>query len=520
MSEGLERRSFLKGGLALATALAAGCGSSSGFVSNPPAIDIPSIPPAQLVQPPVLRSSAGNLTTDFNVSYVTGPIPTPLGSRNSKLRTWNGFVGGPTLRVRPGDRLVVNLTNTLPVNTDPIPPDHNTPHHFNTLNLHTHGLHVSPGQDNVLLDLMPGEKFTYAYDIPADHPCGTFWYHAHKHGCTAMHLLSGMAGLLIVEGEVDNDPLVGLATDLDCVISEINLGGIGNETDPNTIYEVPDYVKPSPFASADSYFLVNGQYQPTLTVNPGRTFRLRVLNASARNTMPLSIPGAKLNLISLDGITLPATREVDTVRLAPANRADIIVRFDQAGSFQLKKLAFTGGGGNPTPEAVLMNFTVSGADQGMPLPTTLTTPKSLPDITAAEVTESRTLTYAVSPTGGPLVGGVAAANFTMDGARFSPTVINQTINLNSVIEWTLVNTSGAWHSHHIHINPFQVIATSDGMLNGNPLTQPVWADTVNVPPMGSVTMRQRYPDFPGLFVQHCHVLVHEDIGMMQLVNVV
>ena len=65
-----------------------------------------------------------------------------------------------------------------------------------------------------------------------------------------------------------------------------------------------------------------------------------------------------------------------------------------------------------------------------------------------------------------------------------------------------------------------MIETSDGMLNGMPLVDPTWVDTVAIPPQGWVKVRQRFPDFPGLFVQHCHVLVHEDIGMMQLVNVV
>ena len=123
----------------------------------------------------------------------------------------------------------------------------------------------------------------------------------------------------------------------------------------------------------------------------------------------------------------------------------------------------------------------------------------------------------------------------MDGKLFDPNRIDQNINLGSVIEWTLFNTSSKAHPHHIHIHPFQVVATSDGMLNGQPLLGPTWADTVIVPPAdgpafppdpdpvppstpGWVRLRQRYPDFPGLYVIHCHILVHEDIGMMQIVS--
>ncbi len=509
------RRNFILGGLAAlgSAAISTGCGSSNNGTAD--------IPPATLVQPPVLRSSNGELSTAFDINYISGNMTTPVGIRSVRLRTWDGYIGGPTLRVKPGDRLSVTITNNLPPNTDSIPPDVNTPHHFNSINLHTHGLHVSPGQDYVLLDIMPGESYTYVYDIPADHPAGTFWYHAHKHGSTAMHLFSGMAGLLIVEGEVDNDPEVAAATDLDFVIQEINLGGLGDEPPIKSLYEVPDYITPSPFARADSFFLVNGVYQPRLTIAPGRTVRLRVLNASSRNTMPISVPGAQLNLISLDGITLANTKPVDTVRLAPANRADIILRLDTPGQFEINKASFQNGGGSPTPEATLAYIDVVGTEQNMSLPTALTTPAQLPPIQAGEVTETRTLTYAVANDGsGPMIGGMAAANFTIDGVRFDPTVINQIINLNSVIEWTLFNTSDAWHSHHIHINPFQVVAISTGEIQGFPLTEPVWLDTVDIPPQGSVTLRQRFPDFAGLFVLHCHILTHEDIGMMQLVNVV
>lgn len=156
----------------------------------------------------------------------------------------------------------------------------------------------------------------------------------------------------------------------------------------------------------------------------------------------------------------------------------------------------------------------------------MTTPAQLPTIQDFEVTERRDTTYAVEFTNGPVIGGMVASNFTIDGVRFDPMVINHTMNLDSVIEWTLINTSNVWHPHHIHINPFQVVAVSspdpeiNGTLNGLPLTRPVWLDTVNIPPMGSVTLRQRYPDFTGVFVQHCHILIHEDIGMMQLMQVV
>ena len=339
----VNRRNFIKGGMAAAAICLTGCGDSDNpFVVTPNG----GVPGPNFLQPPVLQSANGSLSTTFDVRYVNTTLRTPVGSRNCSLRTWNGFVGGPTLRVRPGDRLTVQVNNQLPANTDPVPPDHNTPHHFNTINLHTHGLHVSPSQDDVLTPIPPGTSKTYVYDIPANHPCGTFWYHAHKHGSTAMHLMSGMAGLIIVEGEVDNDPGVAEAAQLDFVIQEINLKGLSDlNADPSATYEVPDYTTKSPFAAGDSFFIVNGAFFPELTVNPGRTIRLRILNGSTRNTMPISVPGAQLTVISLDGITLPQPLTLDTIRLAPANRADVVLRFDEPGTFTVRKEEFKNGGG-------------------------------------------------------------------------------------------------------------------------------------------------------------------------------
>jgi L-ascorbate oxidase len=116
-----------------------------------------------------------------------------------------GRVIGPNIRVRPGDTVRMTLHNELPKD-DPScqagADTHDTPGCFNNTNLHSHGLWVSPtgNSDNVLLDIKPGQSFPYEYNIPLDHPAGTFWYHPHRHGSTAIQVSSGMAGALIIEG--------------------------------------------------------------------------------------------------------------------------------------------------------------------------------------------------------------------------------------------------------------------------------------------------------------------------------
>lgn len=562
-STALSRRELLRktGLLGAGLLAAAGCGStvenyvftnsqpgptpttSPTITPSPTVSPTPLIPKVEFFQPPVLRSENGYLSVPFRFEYATNPVGTPNGIRNFRARTINGTLTPPTIHLKRGDRLEIPIQNSLPANTDPIPPDENTPHHFNTVNIHTHGLHISPAQDNVLLLIEPGRSYTYQYDIEPNHPQGSYWYHPHKHGATAMHLFSGMTGMLIIDGGLDEVPEIAAAADLVFNINELQLKDFSAEpgavADP---YEVPDYTSTGPFAPGDSVWVVNGQHQPTMKVRPGQLVRLRILNSSARSATPLKIDGpaaVNWNIVAFDGLTIPEMRTVPEFMLFPANRADVLVRFDTPGSYTIEK-AVSPGVGRPQPALTLAKVEVAGDPFPQALPSgPLPVPQSLvANIAESELTEAtpRTLLYEVASGTGPVIGGRNASNFTVNGVRFSSSTINQIIPLGSVLEWSLVNTSGVHHPHHIHIQDFQVIATSDGMLNGlvftppnssdptAPITnffpQPVWLDTVAIPPNGWVRLRQRFLDFPGLFVFHCHILPHEDIGMMQLVNVV
>ena len=152
---------------------------------------------------------------ELDIVYTDGFIYNPATGKNDKvrLRSYNGtdvdpttpYVS-PTIEVKPGDTVRITLRNQLPA--DPgCGPDHkdmNKPHCFNGTNLHTHGLWVNPegNGDNVLLSINPGVSFPYEHNIPSDHPAGTFWYHTHRHGSTALQVSSGMAGALIVRGDM------------------------------------------------------------------------------------------------------------------------------------------------------------------------------------------------------------------------------------------------------------------------------------------------------------------------------
>jgi FtsP/CotA-like multicopper oxidase with cupredoxin domain len=147
----------------------------------------------------------------------------------------------------------------------------------------------------------------------------------------------------------------------------------------------------------------------------------------------------------------------------------------------------------------------------MSLPTALPAPPHAP-IRDDELTGRRQLTFgATAPASGD---DFHEFGFLVDGRQFHPERVDQRIRLGAVEEWTIANLHDADHPYHIHTNPFLVTH-----VNGEVLAEPIWRDTVNVTRLGSVTERSRFEDFTGRFVLHCHILNHEDLGMMQLVEV-
>jgi FtsP/CotA-like multicopper oxidase with cupredoxin domain/peroxiredoxin len=186
-------------------------------------------------RPALLKTNGrGVLVNEANQPLGEGEEPVRLadpGVIKARLRSYEQMPVGPTLRVKPGEILRVKLKNQLPPeNPNNHPADINTPHGFNQTNLHTHGLHVSPvgNGDNVLLKVDPNEEFISEIPVPEDHIPGTFWYHAHLHGSTAVQVSSGMAGALIVDaaeddaGALDNVPGIDTAEERICLFQQIS----------------------------------------------------------------------------------------------------------------------------------------------------------------------------------------------------------------------------------------------------------------------------------------------------------
>ncbi|MCA9877683.1 MAG: multicopper oxidase domain-containing protein [Thermomicrobiales bacterium] len=459
-----------------------------------------SFTPGELVEPEVWRAQAGVLTGELRLDYAFHDV----GGYSLHLRGYNGAIPGPTLRVQPGDRLELTLANALPPNPDPTPQNHNLPHHFNTTNLHTHGLHVSPQgeSDNVFRAMEPGGAYRVVVDIPADHPGGTFWYHPHHHGAVDAQLTSGCFGALIVTGEFDDVSEIAAAQERLLLLSEVLFDHLGQIEHYDTLW--PEAVP--------RFLAVNGQREPILRMRPGEVQRWRVVQAAHEDNFRLGLAGHQLHVIARDGLSLAAVEPAPDIVLAPGQRVDFLVQAGDPGAYQLA--ALPNDQGYPSPEGPFATLIVAGDPLPMALPLRLPAPP-LATIADAELTGRRTLTFSEWAPESPASAGYQEFAFLVDGRQFDPLRVDQTVALNAVEEWTIINDDVSDHVFHIHTNPFQLT-----QINGEPLADPVWLDTAVVPREGSITFRTRFLDFTGKLVLHCHMMNHEELGMMQIVEIV
>jgi suppressor of ftsI len=479
---------------AVVTASLAGpppCEACVGFVTGEPLRD-----------PPVMASEGGVL--DVMMTPRTRTVD--IGGRKVSSQTYATKFAAPTWVVNPGDDLNVLLRNRLPRGYLPETQDLNAfvqPKGAIT-NLHVHGLHVSPNspEDNVFLTIRPGQNYQYRYQLPANHPSGVFWYHPHHHKYVDMQTFAGQAGTIIVRGGLDDLP------------------GIGDLRDRVMVFQNTEVRGSSTAASQarppkDRLIIINGQLQPRIDIRPGESQRWRLVNASTERFLKINPVGGEYFLLARDGVTLQHPQRMSTIFLAPGQRFEVLVRAGQArGDFKLVQQYFQQ---RPTPfgiqpEVQVATLRVSGAAQSpRPVPSFLGRADDLRGDDVA-IAARRRVVFTQNP---------AKAQFFVNGKLFAhdkggaPTPMFSP-KLNTVEEWLLVNDSPEWHNFHIHVDPYQVVAR-----NGKPVTgQPEWADSLAMPPHSRITIRQRFADFTGRFVFHCHVLVHEDKGMMAEVRVV
>lgn len=443
---------------------------------------LPPSPPARSR----IISQSGEFATDLTVAEAWQP----LAGRQARLLSYNGQVPGPLLEMNAGDRVQLRLHNRLSQPT----------------NLHFHGLHIPPtGQaDNVFRVAAPGETLDYAFDLPPGHPGGLFWYHPHYHGTVAEQVFGGLAGPLIVRGAIDQVPEIQAAEEAVLVLQDFDLDRRGDRREPMPMFRR--------WGREGDLITVNGDRPPQLPLPQNGLLRLRLLNASASRIYRLRLQNHPWHLIGLDGGSLPAPAEIDELILAPGERADLLVAgqrdpaayhlvslpYDRGIADMMHGMGHHGQRGdrdNTAPQP-LATLTYTEASTPAPLPTEL-----IPVVTPGEPIRRREFI---------LDHGIHQGQFFLiNGRGFDHQRIDTRVQLGTVEDWHILNKAGMDHPFHLHTNGFQVLRR-----DGQPVADPVWKDTVNIPAYGSVDLRVAFADFPGVTVYHCHILDHEDQGMM------
>lgn len=641
-----KRGRVLAAGAALATLIIvapAGADDADPRVfSNPPSI----LMGTDLADESLLAPGRGvpidnEVSLDLFVRFVDSSLYNPGTNSRDPVRL-RGYQGtgidpdapyvAPIIEVTPGQTVRVTLHNQLPQDDTCTEAAHdvNTPHCFEGTNLHTHGFWVNPSGngDNVLISINPGVSFQYEYMLPPDHPAGTFWYHPHRHGSTALQVSSGMVGALIVRG--DRAPSLEENGDLDVLLTpsldqpfqerilvlqqiayacrdadgkiKVDAKGfwICDDGDVGTI-EGYDQFGPGSWPTSGRYTSVNGLVLPTFSgALQGNVERWRVIHAGVRDTINLEfrkraggaadIKGLaaadaekyindnctgeplEYHLAAADGLTMANAAKTTNAVLQPGYRWDALVVFPEDGDYCVIDAAAPAGGSvdQNAPSRQLMGFV--SVDPGQPvadITTHLTDQliraahRTMPsDVKGAVISDLKdglrldrfephaTLLDMSADEFGTqeLVFNIDVSQtpplFEVDGKPYDPSRMDRVLQLGGYDEWTLTSDFVS-HPFHIHVNPFQVVEILDP--SGKDVSAPgsvddaggvdpqyaglkgVWKDTLWVknnaasgdPKTGKYTIKVRthYRRYIGDFVLHCHILDHEDQGMMQNVSI-
>jgi suppressor of ftsI len=420
------------------------------------------------------------------------------------MLTFNGMFPGPQLRLKPGDRLLLNLRNRT----------------GQPINLHYHGLHVSPTglQDNVFRTVADGTDAAYDVHIPDDHPGGLFWYHPHLHGVVGPQVYAGLAGALVIEGGIAARPDVAPLRKRTLVLSSVGINGIGTAT-PTAI--------PYPAPAAQQVHLVNGYLQPNLDMAPGETQFWQLVNIATSAYYALQVPGAQVQVVEEDGAPVWRTTRPDYVLLPPGKRFGLLVTAPrQETTVALTTKGYTSSAVGQWPALVLAPVTVAGAKRtSVELPEVLGEPEAY---LTEPVAKRRIITLGGNTTLTPPV-------WNLNGVEYQNITPNDviTVRRGTVEEWVIANSmtpavgvAPEAHPFHIHVNDFTIVErgtwdpVAQRITSTIKVNAPASADTVNVDPGHYIKFRTKFADFTGRTVFHCHILFHEDHGMMGVLDIV
>ncbi len=498
----IRRRALAARAAFVLLALLPACSSSAGSIAPTPVS-----PPqaADLANPPEVVSDHGvaRLTLSATIDPSTG----------GPALQYDGAFVPPTIRVAAGDTIDLTYVNNLP-------PSSREP--FNITNIHFHGLTTSPNppaDDSIDIYAMPGQTLHYRVPIGKTQPPGLFWYHSHAHMESNWQVYNGMSGAIVVTGTSYFARETADLPERVIVLRNVLAHPKYAATFPRA--RKPGNVCSRPFDVSGEHTTINGQpVGGRIVMPPGHQQLWRVVNASASGYYDLSVDGASLHVVAVDGVPLNAypgghERQVRDIVLPPAGRAEFIVDGAAVGAAFRTSCTDTGATGDPNPAQVLGTIAAGSED----LPTVPPPGATPPPFGTYELTignrfaHQRTLFFSENRT---------KTAFYLNGQQYSPSAAPMfTARVGTVERWTLQNFTQEVHAFHLHQVHF-IVQDIDGV------HQPqAWWDTLNLPPayrngrpgVAHVLVDFRDPIVRGTFLFHCHILQHEDLGMMAKIAV-
>lgn len=454
-----------------------------------------------LVIPPALTGPVFNLNVQTGSQNFYSPNPTPTYGINGPFMS-------PTIIVNKGDVVTLNVINNLPVATT----------------MHWHGLHVAPVNDGGPHQSI-GAGTTWSPSFEILNNAGSFWYHPHGEGKTELHVGKGLAGMFIIHDPeelalglpgtygVDDFPIIVQSKSFD-VLNQISLA---------------DHM--------DTAIFVNGTPEAYLDI-PAQVVRLRLLNGSSMRSFYFGFSnGMTFQQIATEGGIKAAPLTLSRILLAPGERSEILVDLSGMNGQSFDMMSYSsemplGVFGSPFVGVVgqdtLMGYSensLNGADfpllQFNVIAQTATPVTTIPStlipylpFNPADVDVNRTIvldTLRALPIDIP---NLASGPFGLNERRFHMDSINNHVQLNSTEIWTLVNNTHIAHPFHIHDILFNVIEKGG---DPTPPEEQGWKDVVLVMPHDSVKFITKFTTFTDEMVPymyHCHLLHHEDDGMM------
>jgi len=423
----------------------------------------------------------------------------------------------PVIRAWPGEDIRLTYSNEMSAHSQEHCIDGPC---MNMTNLHFHGLHVSPNapQDDVLTMMaMPGQSLHYVVNIPLDQPPGLYWYHTHPHGESYQQSLDGMSGAIVIDGMDRYVPEIRHMRERILILRD----RIIEKNDPTSsevlgLMQVPAKGCGVVTEAPERVFTVNGVLQPQIAIAPGERQFWRIVNASPDLYADLKVDGEQLEVVARDGMPLAfhdpkrRTELVDHILVPPAGRVEAIVTGPRSAVHaSLRTLCFdTGPDGDPNPAMTIADIT----DHASPAPSKMNV--SANGVQPVYKPLSSTLVSSIEESSPDFVVTFTEdkGGFYINGKKFGMTDPPMTtVVTGSYRHWRVVNSTQEVHPFHIHQVHFLAYST-----NGKRLAQPEWLDTVNVPVEGSIDLVMDFTDpiIRGGSVFHCHLLSHEDKGMM------